>query len=635
MRAISFSCKNQEAYLNSEGKNPRPVGEILVDGGFISAELLSVALEEQTRTNKLLCEILVSMNILESADMDVVLSIQKHLDQPKSALKLAAGVRETIGALLLQSGRISAEQLDMALAEQKRTGGKLGEILLRFNMLTEQQLNYLLDFQQFQSDKSKETPALRLGEILVSMGCITREQLTKALLRQRDYPKKIGEILVEEGHVKYFQIHRGLGIQRMLITSVLVALVSFGQLSGCGGGAEDGHSARTPTAVQTVAMNSAPLPIQDVTPVELDISLFTTKTSDGMRLIRIPQGTYTISNTIVLDSDTIFEGNGDGTIIITEASFAGSRLITNSDPVHGNRNIIVRNLAIQHESSQFMGESPGLMRFENVEHLEITDVTMQVDSPLYGIDLSAQISNATISGSKITNKGSGGCIMVRNAAPLPDRIVSGVLLLKNRVESVIDEPIAVFGWQGITSDVRIENNTVLADGASFGISVYGIDTVGHSGKISCVEIIGNTVSGGRVGGIGVKGGAHKINIAGNLIEKTEGDGIFLHAGGEGLPEVQDIQVNQNEIRNAGRHGIFIAGSNITVENNQISTCALSGVYAAGIVSVIANVITNASPCILLDGGQESSLRGNILSNDGRILILNKDGSVYKNMITGS
>jgi nitrous oxidase accessory protein NosD len=137
-----------------------------------------------------------------------------------------------------------------------------------------------------------------------------------------------------------------------------------------------------------------------------------------------------------------------------------------------------------------------------------------------------------------------------------------------------------------------------------------------------VRIAGNRIRGGRIGGIGVKGGARAVEVAGNTIEDTVGDGIFLHSGGAGLPGVEDIIVRQNTILRAGRHCIFASGNKVRVEVNAMSSCSQSGIYAAGDVSVSDNDVANAEPGILVEGGNRNSIKGNILRNAGQILFLN-------------
>ncbi|HAM50140.1 MAG TPA: hypothetical protein DCP92_05405 [Nitrospiraceae bacterium] len=360
----------------------------------------------------------------------------------------------------------------------------------------------------------------------------------------------------------------------------------------------------------------------------VDLRRFTT-VRDGVQVIHLPAGMHGISTTLQLSSNTVLEGDGEATILMADTSFSGSQFITNSDHANGNRNISIRNLRMEIALPFLPGDEPGIIRFKNLEQLEIDKVTMVIDAPMYGIDLSAQIRNATVQGCAITNKKGGGGIMIRNGDPFPAKATSGIVVRHNRIESAGDEPIAAFGWEGVVENVRIEDNTIGAKDASFGITAFGIDFVKHRGKIHDVSIIGNHISGGNVGGIGIKGGAWSVQAADNSIEGTAGDGIFLHTGGEGLPGVHDILILRNKIINAGRHCIFAAGTDLQVQKNEIENCAQSGIYAAGNVSVIDNVITNAKPGILAYEAEQNDIRGNLLRNASLILIPKKGRSVVK------
>jgi type IV pilus assembly protein PilB len=58
---------------------------------------------------------------------------------------MASGVRKKrLGEMLIEEGVINDLQLATALGDQKQWGGKIGEILLRMNMVTEEDLAYAL-----------------------------------------------------------------------------------------------------------------------------------------------------------------------------------------------------------------------------------------------------------------------------------------------------------------------------------------------------------------------------------------------------------------------------------------------------------------------------------------------------------
>jgi hypothetical protein len=603
--------------MHNEERTRRPIGRILVDGGFLSAHDLNLALAEQTHTNELLGQVLVRMGILDATEINAVLSIQEHLGQPDDAVKLAAGVRQMLGSLLVQAGQITPDQLEQGIAEQKRTGEKLGEVFVRLGLLAERQLNNLLDFQRNQGGSSEYPSPLRLGEILVSMGQITREQLDDALVKQKVSRKKLGEVLVAEGYVVPHQVKRGLRFLQMLSTSALVAVVSFGPLAAYGSDAVQAQTSSATSDDYAATMDA----LASGPPVT---NLF----QRGIHVIHLGSGTYNISRTIVLPSNTILEGEGDETILQAEASFTGSQFITNADFASGNRNISIRNLKIEFTLPQLSGDLIGIVRFYKVEDMIISNITMGVNSQMYAIDLSGQVRNATVEGCTIRNgnQTSGGGIMIRNSDPLPAMSTSNIVVRSNQIESVSDEPIAAFGWEGLVENVLIEQNTVQAQGASFGITAYGHTDATQSGEIRGVEIIGNNIEGSRNGAIGVMGGAENVDIVNNQVEGTEEDGIFLDPGGDGLPAISNITVSQNSIRNVGRHGIFADGTAVLLEQNQIANCSAAGVYAAAGVVVSDNVISGANPGILVDGGQLSDIRGNSLSNVNRILLVNPDGT---------
>jgi hypothetical protein len=213
------------------GFTGRLIGQILVDGGFISRKNLKEALDLQKNTNEQIGTILMHMGVLPRSYLDAALSLQHHLASLKDSIKVAAGIRQLLGELLIQTNRISRKQLEDALQEQKRTGEKIGIILVRHGSLTEQELESVLRFQKNQGlEQTKSTP-LRLGEILVTTGQLTRKQLEDALKQQKLSDKKIGQILVEAGYVKPEQVSHGLKLQHMLITASLAATLSFASMS--------------------------------------------------------------------------------------------------------------------------------------------------------------------------------------------------------------------------------------------------------------------------------------------------------------------------------------------------------------------------------------------------------------------
>ena len=55
-------------------------------------------------------------------------------------------MRKKIGECLIQAGLITEEDLQTALAEHKRTGERVGAVLVRLNLATEKQITKALAF---------------------------------------------------------------------------------------------------------------------------------------------------------------------------------------------------------------------------------------------------------------------------------------------------------------------------------------------------------------------------------------------------------------------------------------------------------------------------------------------------------
>ncbi len=170
------------------------------------------------------------MGNLDPWELEAVLSIQGDLTTIDGAIRAAVGTRKLLGELLLDAQRITPEELEQALREQKETEEKLGEILVRRGLLTDAERDAVLAFQKRLGVAS--APKFRLGEILVATGQISREQLDRALARQRETQKKIGEILVEAGDLHPHQVELGLKIQTKIATAALLAVLAMAGSAG-------------------------------------------------------------------------------------------------------------------------------------------------------------------------------------------------------------------------------------------------------------------------------------------------------------------------------------------------------------------------------------------------------------------
>ncbi len=130
-----------------------------------------------------------------------------------------------IGSLFVERGLVSESQLLVALELQQETGQQLGQILVeRFGVersdlalvVAEHWARMGQDEPQGANPRASESWR-QLGEILVSRGFVTREQLVEALDRQRQTGERLGEALVGQGVLSKFELAGSLAEQASLV----------------------------------------------------------------------------------------------------------------------------------------------------------------------------------------------------------------------------------------------------------------------------------------------------------------------------------------------------------------------------------------------------------------------------------
>lgn len=112
-----------------------------------------------------------------------------------------------LGEILISDGAISEEQLREALDFQKKEGGLLGEVLVKLGYVEERDIVQALTVQC-------GFPYLpKLGEILIRNEVISQEQLQRALDFQKREGGLLGEILVKLGYANELDIVQALTVQ--------------------------------------------------------------------------------------------------------------------------------------------------------------------------------------------------------------------------------------------------------------------------------------------------------------------------------------------------------------------------------------------------------------------------------------
>ena len=129
-----------------------------------------------------------------------------------------------IGALFVERGLVSQSQLVVALELQQETGQQLGQILVERFGVERTELAKVVAEHWARMGEAKEDASTRaseswrqLGDILVSRGFVSREQLVQALERQRLTGERLGEALVGQGVISKFELAGALAEQMAVL----------------------------------------------------------------------------------------------------------------------------------------------------------------------------------------------------------------------------------------------------------------------------------------------------------------------------------------------------------------------------------------------------------------------------------
>jgi hypothetical protein len=142
---------------------------------------------------------------------------------------------QLIGEILISQQWITPTQLQNAVAEQKRTNQRLGEILVRLGHLSEMELNFILSQQKGNTITGEaDTVKQRLGDILKKSKRLSPRELGMAVAEQKRTNEKLGEVLLRMGMLDQDELNAVLAWQddfnqadpmavRLLLGEILIA----------------------------------------------------------------------------------------------------------------------------------------------------------------------------------------------------------------------------------------------------------------------------------------------------------------------------------------------------------------------------------------------------------------------------
>ena len=132
--------------------------------------------------------------------------------------------KQKLGELLVNSQLVTAEQFQHALDLQMLTPGQpIGQILCQLNLISEKDLEYVLDYNN---------KRLKLGEILISQNLIDAARLERALSVSREWNIPLGRALIKQHLIEEEQLARAIAIQYDLAFVDLTSIKLIPELAG-------------------------------------------------------------------------------------------------------------------------------------------------------------------------------------------------------------------------------------------------------------------------------------------------------------------------------------------------------------------------------------------------------------------
>ncbi|MFQ5743747.1 MAG: ATPase, T2SS/T4P/T4SS family [Acidobacteriota bacterium] len=168
---------------NKLRSKPKGLGEILIDMGLLTSEQLGQALAQQMRENN------PSIQPILAVEQEVLQCVPEALARRYNVLP----IRRIGEALVLAT----SDHLDKKKLEQltEATGLKPYTITVGPSELAEAMSHC------YRVRQSYELRQMWLGEILISRGLVSREQLDRCLAAQKESRQKLGQLLIENDYI--------------------------------------------------------------------------------------------------------------------------------------------------------------------------------------------------------------------------------------------------------------------------------------------------------------------------------------------------------------------------------------------------------------------------------------------------
>jgi len=217
VRAVSTG--REQGWIKTEHEFPaeklelfrRKIGDLLLSRHLITAKQLEEAVRVQQKTKKRLGQILLEKGYISEEELASALAYQRQISfveidpfsvEPEVLRIIPKWLAERYRVFPLkyedETLHLAIDRIDLGLL--KSSLEDLFKVKIKFSLTTSFDINYAIE-KAYSEEYWKVVRGKRLGELLLRDGVITQEQLTAALRRQKRTGESLGEILMSEGAV--------------------------------------------------------------------------------------------------------------------------------------------------------------------------------------------------------------------------------------------------------------------------------------------------------------------------------------------------------------------------------------------------------------------------------------------------
>lgn len=356
-----------------------------------------------------------------------------------------------------------------------------------------------------------------------------------------------------------------------------------------------------------------------------------------------PSGQLNVTKMISIPSGGVLRGQGRNTVIVLpDAGFTGTRMISNSDLVNGNTKIQISDFTIKVTAATPVvspGDgAPGILRFERVTGLLISRIyTADGTNTQYALmDLSAGNRSVVVTQCIMENQNtvSGAPLWFRGGMAVDPLNNSFDITVSNNIfASASDEAFGLYAWNNNISRVTVTGNVIINRGAlaELAVGLTGHDQVGQVGTLNDVAFIGNAVQ----GRITVVTGCSRITLSGNTVigpVLSTKDAIFVGKSGS-LTNPTDITVSNNVVNGSSRYCIYNSGDRTVISGNRCNSPTSAGIYTDSPATISNNYVYNTAASGITCAALSCMVFGNVV--DGFVNGILMFGDTSGSSVTGN